>query len=69
MGRQWRFLLEGETYADFSISTSPALERAVMEAIREQAVKDGMTTLMQDGIRKVLLGLTDLKQVRKVCIK
>ncbi len=43
--------------------------RAKMEEIRAQAIQDGMTTLMQDGIRKVLLGLTDLLQVRKVCIK
>ncbi len=43
--------------------------KAKMELLREQAVKDGMTTLMQDGIRKTFLGLTDLKQVRKVCIK
>jgi type II secretory ATPase GspE/PulE/Tfp pilus assembly ATPase PilB-like protein len=43
--------------------------RARMEEIRAQAVNDGMTTLMQDGIRKVFLGLTDLIQVRKVCIK
>lgn len=43
--------------------------RAKMEEIRAQAVKDGMTTLMQDGIRKALLGQTDLVQVRKVCIK
>jgi hypothetical protein len=28
-----------------------------------------MRTLMQDGIRKVFLGITDLSQVRKVCIK
>jgi type II secretory ATPase GspE/PulE/Tfp pilus assembly ATPase PilB-like protein len=40
-----------------------------MEEIRGQAVEDGMTTLMQDGIRKVFLGVTDLIQVRKVCIK
>jgi type II secretory ATPase GspE/PulE/Tfp pilus assembly ATPase PilB-like protein len=40
-----------------------------MDGIREQAVKDGMTTLMQDGIRKVCQGLTDMKQVRRVCIK
>jgi len=32
-------------------------------------MKDGMTTLMQDGIRKTLVGMTDLMQVRKVCIK
>ncbi|MFP3927987.1 MAG: ATPase, T2SS/T4P/T4SS family, partial [Desulfobacteraceae bacterium] len=43
--------------------------RARMEELRVQAVKDGMTTLMQDGIRKVFLGITDLVQVRKVCIK
>jgi len=43
--------------------------RARMEELRPQAIKDGMTTLMQDGIRKVCLGLTDLIQVRKVCIR
>ena len=43
--------------------------RAQMEELRVQAVKDGMTTLMQDGIRKVFLGVTDFQQVRKVCIK
>ena len=43
--------------------------KAKMEKLREQAVKDGMTTLMQDGIRKVLLGITDLQQVRRVCIR
>ena len=43
--------------------------RARMEEIRAQALEDGMTTLMQDGIRKVFLGMTDLIQVRKVCIK
>jgi type II secretory ATPase GspE/PulE/Tfp pilus assembly ATPase PilB-like protein len=43
--------------------------RSKMEKLRFQAIKDGMTTLMQDGIRKTLLGETDLTQVRKVCIK
>jgi type II secretory ATPase GspE/PulE/Tfp pilus assembly ATPase PilB-like protein len=43
--------------------------RAKMEEIREQAIKDGMCSLLQDGIRKVFLGSTDLIQVRKVCIK
>jgi type II secretory ATPase GspE/PulE/Tfp pilus assembly ATPase PilB-like protein len=27
----------------------------------------GMTTLLQDGIQKAMLGLTDLKQVLAVC--
>jgi type II secretory ATPase GspE/PulE/Tfp pilus assembly ATPase PilB-like protein len=42
--------------------------KAKMEEIREQAIADGMTTLMQDGVRKVFIGQTDLKQVRKVCM-
>jgi type II secretory ATPase GspE/PulE/Tfp pilus assembly ATPase PilB-like protein len=42
--------------------------RARMEELRDQAMQDGMTTLMQDGIRKILLGQTDLMQVRKVCM-
>jgi len=43
--------------------------KARMEEIREQAMADGMTTLMQDGIRKVFLGQTDILQVRKVCMQ
>ncbi|UCF95183.1 MAG: Flp pilus assembly complex ATPase component TadA, partial [Desulfobacterales bacterium] len=43
--------------------------KAKVEAIRTQAIKDGMTTLKQDGIEKVLFGHLDLIQVRKVCIK
>ena len=43
--------------------------RAKMEDIREQAIKDGMRTLKQDGIEKIFSGHTDLLQVRKVCIK
>ncbi|MGH8716663.1 MAG: GspE/PulE family protein, partial [Burkholderiales bacterium] len=33
------------------------------------ALEDGMRTLRQDGIEKVLMGLTDMHQVRAVCIK
>ncbi|MFH1028840.1 MAG: GspE/PulE family protein [Pseudomonadota bacterium] len=43
--------------------------KSEIEAIRRQAIMDGMTTLKQDGILKCLEGLTDLKEVRKVCIK
>jgi len=43
--------------------------KAMMKDLRTQAIQDGMCTLMQDGIRKVCLGLTDLSQVRRVCIK
>jgi len=42
---------------------------AKMEELRDQAIKDGMTTLKQDGIEKVFKGYTDFMQVRKVCIK
>jgi type II secretory ATPase GspE/PulE/Tfp pilus assembly ATPase PilB-like protein len=43
--------------------------KSEIEAIRHQAILDGMTTLKQDGILKCLQGLTDLKEVRRVCIK
>jgi type II secretory ATPase GspE/PulE/Tfp pilus assembly ATPase PilB-like protein len=43
--------------------------KAPVEEIRAQAIKDGMTTLYQDGIAKIFQGITDIKQVRAVCIK
>jgi type II secretory ATPase GspE/PulE/Tfp pilus assembly ATPase PilB-like protein len=43
--------------------------KARVDEIRSQAVKDGMTTLKQDGIAKIFAGNLDLLQVRKVCIK
>ncbi|MBZ0158009.1 MAG: Flp pilus assembly complex ATPase component TadA [Alphaproteobacteria bacterium] len=42
--------------------------KGTAEEIRRQAVKDGMRTLHQDGIRKVLKGQTDYGQVRSVCM-
>ena len=33
------------------------------------ALEEGMRTLKQDGIEKVLQGITDMHQVRAVCIK
>lgn len=44
-------------------------KKADIDEIRRQAIKDGMTTLKQDGILKVFQGLTDLKEIRRVCIK
>jgi len=44
-------------------------KREPIEDLRKQALKDGMTTLLQDGIQKVVKGVTDFKQVRAVCIK
>jgi type II secretory ATPase GspE/PulE/Tfp pilus assembly ATPase PilB-like protein/tetratricopeptide (TPR) repeat protein len=40
--------------------------RRPTEDIREEAITNGMFTLKQDGIMKVLMGLTDMKQVRAV---
>ena len=37
--------------------------------LREQALKEGMLTLKQDGIRKVLQGFSDISEIRRVCIK
>jgi type II secretory ATPase GspE/PulE/Tfp pilus assembly ATPase PilB-like protein len=44
-------------------------KRTPVEQLRERAMGEGMTTLLQDGILKVLSGHTDFKQVRAVCIK
>ena len=43
-------------------------QKASTEEIFEQAMKEGMTTLKQDGTVKVLQGMTDLSEVRRVCI-
>lgn len=43
--------------------------RADTDSVRELAVQDGMTTLKQDGLLKVFQGLTDIHEVRRVCIK
>jgi type II secretory ATPase GspE/PulE/Tfp pilus assembly ATPase PilB-like protein len=40
-----------------------------VEAMRDLAMEEGMTTLLQDGIFKAIQGVTDFKQVRRVCIK
>jgi len=44
-------------------------KHASVEEIRELATAEGMTTLLQDGLQKALKGVTDAKQVRRVCIK
>ena len=44
-------------------------EHARVAQILAQALEEGMTTLKQDGMEKVLQGVTDMKQVRAVCIK
>jgi type II secretory ATPase GspE/PulE/Tfp pilus assembly ATPase PilB-like protein len=43
--------------------------RARTVEMLNMALRDGMTTLVQDGIRKVLLGITTYQQVRAVATK
>jgi type II secretory ATPase GspE/PulE/Tfp pilus assembly ATPase PilB-like protein len=45
------------------------LKRESIEAIRESAIHEGMRTLLQDGISKAIIGLTDLRQVFRAGIK
>jgi type II secretory ATPase GspE/PulE/Tfp pilus assembly ATPase PilB-like protein len=44
-------------------------EHARVAQLLAAALEDGMLTLKMDGIEKVLLGVTDIKMVRAVCIK
>ncbi len=44
-------------------------KRAPVAQIRGQAMAEGMLTLKQDGILKVLEGHTDVKQIRAVCLR
>lgn len=53
---------------------SDAVKKAIQEKARVAelvalALSEGMRTLKQDGIEKILLGVTDIGQVRAVCIK
>jgi type II secretory ATPase GspE/PulE/Tfp pilus assembly ATPase PilB-like protein len=44
-------------------------ERARVAEIFVAAVASGMRSLKMDGMEKIMMGLTDIKQVRSVCIK
>ena len=44
-------------------------ERARVSEIFSAGLQTGMRTLKMDGMEKIMLGLTDIKQVRAVCIK
>ena len=57
-------LLEGtDAIKKLIVQSAPVAE------IRKQAIADGMTTLLQDGISKALAGHTTVEQVRRVCIR
>ncbi len=42
------------------------MQRADTAQIRRQAIADGMTTLLDDGIRKIKQGLTTIDEVLAV---
>ena len=44
------------------------MQKALVDDIMKQAILDGMTTLKQDGIQKILKGECDYKQVSAVCV-
>jgi len=55
------------------LSGSDAMKRLIKQRaetylIRNQAIADGMTTLKQDGMLKMFQGLTDIHEVRRVCV-
>ena len=41
-------------------------KKASLDDLREQAIKDGMRTLKQDGIEKIFMGLTDYEQLLRI---
>jgi type II secretory ATPase GspE/PulE/Tfp pilus assembly ATPase PilB-like protein len=43
-------------------------KQATSHDLAKQATKDGMKTLKQDGINKVIEGVTDISEVRRVCV-
>ncbi len=45
------------------------VKAAPVHEIRDAAMRNGMLTLKQDGIWKVLAGETDLRQIRAVCVR
>jgi type II secretory ATPase GspE/PulE/Tfp pilus assembly ATPase PilB-like protein/tetratricopeptide (TPR) repeat protein len=44
-------------------------KQATSQDLAKQAIKDGMTTLKQDGVHKVFKGTTDMREVRRVCVE
>ncbi len=45
------------------------VERKTSDVIKKQAVKEGMVTMFEDGVQKVLNGVTTLEEVLKVTIE
>jgi type II secretory ATPase GspE/PulE/Tfp pilus assembly ATPase PilB-like protein len=41
---------------------------APTDELFKQALSEGMTTIKQDGVVKVFNGLTDIHEIRRVCV-
>jgi type II secretory ATPase GspE/PulE/Tfp pilus assembly ATPase PilB-like protein len=41
-------------------------QKRTISELREQAVKEGMRSILQDGVYKILKGTTDYKQLLRV---
>ncbi|MEY2930594.1 MAG: hypothetical protein RL033_1343, partial [Pseudomonadota bacterium] len=65
-GYKGRVAIHELLVSDGHIKTAIQRKAPVAE-IRQLAVNNGMTTLLQDGIEKILSGQTDQKQVLAVC--
>jgi type II secretory ATPase GspE/PulE/Tfp pilus assembly ATPase PilB-like protein len=44
-------------------------KRGTVAEVREKAVSEGMILLLQDGIKKAMMGLTDFDQLRRVSMR
>ena len=56
----YELMITGATIRDMCV------ERKNAGAIRDQALKEGMLTLRQDGWRKVLKGVTTIEEVARM---
>jgi type IV pilus assembly protein PilB len=56
----FELLMMGPKIRELSFQGAPTQE------IRKEAIKAGMTTLYEDGIRKVLEGITTIEEVFRV---
>jgi type II secretory ATPase GspE/PulE/Tfp pilus assembly ATPase PilB-like protein len=45
------------------------IKKEAADKIREVAIGEGMSTLLQEGLMSVIKGLTDFEQVRRVCMR
>jgi type II secretory ATPase GspE/PulE/Tfp pilus assembly ATPase PilB-like protein len=43
-------------------------QAAPTDQLFAQAIEEGMSTLKQDGIHKMFKGITDIAEVKRVCI-